>query len=229
MPHMNSMQSTMSPQALVYIHFTLLTYAPEQICLLHCIYMSHYPTTLVYIQTPHYCIYICKTSNPAGFEFSSNIHKYYIIWQPYLFFIINDHLSISCLVDIYLFSVFIQKPVQPVYTCVFCFLYLYQNLCNLYTHVYNTNEVLGWQPQRFNICKWYLFFHSHDPFSIPFSEVICPVRFLLQFINISYLIAIVVLSRLLPLMDSLFGIYFSFSLLWQYLWKLNTTCIYTKY
>ena len=31
-PHMDSMQSTISPQALVY-NFTLLPYAPEQICL----------------------------------------------------------------------------------------------------------------------------------------------------------------------------------------------------
>ena len=27
-PHMNSMQSTFSPQALVYIHFTFLAYMP---------------------------------------------------------------------------------------------------------------------------------------------------------------------------------------------------------
>ena len=29
-PHMDPMQSIMSPGMLVYIHFTLLTYAPEQ-------------------------------------------------------------------------------------------------------------------------------------------------------------------------------------------------------
>ena len=34
MPHMNSMESTMQPRVLVYIHFTLLAYAPEQIYLL---------------------------------------------------------------------------------------------------------------------------------------------------------------------------------------------------
>ena len=41
--YMNSLQPTMWPGILVYIHFTLLAYAPEQICLLHCIYIpAHY-------------------------------------------------------------------------------------------------------------------------------------------------------------------------------------------
>ena len=50
--HMNSMQPTMSWQALVYIHFTLLAYALEHICLPHKTYMSHYTSNIVYMQTP---------------------------------------------------------------------------------------------------------------------------------------------------------------------------------
>ena len=40
--HMNSIQSIMWPKALIYINFTLLAYAPKQICMLHHICMSHY-------------------------------------------------------------------------------------------------------------------------------------------------------------------------------------------
>ena len=39
LPHMNSLQSTMWSKALVYIHFTLLAYAPEEICLPHHTYV----------------------------------------------------------------------------------------------------------------------------------------------------------------------------------------------
>ena len=73
-PDMNIMIYTMSPQALVYIHFTLLTNAPEQICMPHCI-----------------CIYCCITSvttyklhisahvsNLVGCELSSNMLMYYV-------------------------------------------------------------------------------------------------------------------------------------------------------
>ena len=55
MPHMTSMQSTIWPGTMVYIHFTLLPYATEQLCLSHCTCMSHYTFTVVYIQTLHYC------------------------------------------------------------------------------------------------------------------------------------------------------------------------------
>ena len=57
---MNSMQLIMWPEALVYIYFSLLPYAPEQICLPHCIYMSHCTSAVVYIQTPHYCSHPSK-------------------------------------------------------------------------------------------------------------------------------------------------------------------------
>ena len=59
--HMNSLQPIMWPKALVYINFTLLAYVPEQICLLHCTYMSHCISTVVYIETPHYCTHPSKT------------------------------------------------------------------------------------------------------------------------------------------------------------------------
>ena len=39
MTHMNSLQSTVLPQALVYLHFTVLIYAPEQIYAYHIVYV----------------------------------------------------------------------------------------------------------------------------------------------------------------------------------------------
>ena len=57
LPHMSSMQSTMSAQAVAYINFTSLTYTPKQIFLQHCICVSYHTSTVVYIQTAQYCIY----------------------------------------------------------------------------------------------------------------------------------------------------------------------------
>ena len=45
------MTSIMPPEALTNIHSTLLAYAPEQMCLLHCTNMSHRTSTVVYIWT----------------------------------------------------------------------------------------------------------------------------------------------------------------------------------
>ena len=54
--HMNSLQSTIWPRELVYIHFTLLAYAPKQVCLPHCICMSHCIASVVYITIePQWC------------------------------------------------------------------------------------------------------------------------------------------------------------------------------
>ena len=61
--HLNSLQSAMWPQALIHIHFILLSYASEQICPPHCTYMSHYITTIIYIWTQHYCTYHSKKKN----------------------------------------------------------------------------------------------------------------------------------------------------------------------
>ena len=64
-PHVNSMQSTMSPQALVYMHFRLLT--PAQV---------NMPATLhVYIQLHYYSS--LHIGDPVGFQLSSNTHMYY--------------------------------------------------------------------------------------------------------------------------------------------------------
>ena len=49
------MQSIMQPQTLVNIHFTLLAYAPELVCLSHCTFMSKSTNNVVYIYIPHYC------------------------------------------------------------------------------------------------------------------------------------------------------------------------------
>ena len=55
--HMNSMQSTILPQAMVYMNFTSLTYDPEQIFLPNCKCVSHCANNEVCIWTPDYCIY----------------------------------------------------------------------------------------------------------------------------------------------------------------------------
>ena len=57
---MNLLQSTIRPWKLVYINFKLLALDSEQICILHCIQRSHCTATVVYIQTPHSCIYKLK-------------------------------------------------------------------------------------------------------------------------------------------------------------------------
>ena len=44
--HMNSLQSTMLPEALLYNHFTLLAYAPAQVYLPHCTCLSHSMSTI---------------------------------------------------------------------------------------------------------------------------------------------------------------------------------------
>ena len=55
--HMSSLQSTMWPETLVYIHFTLLAYTPEHTCLPYCICMSHHLATVLYILNLHHCTY----------------------------------------------------------------------------------------------------------------------------------------------------------------------------
>ena len=54
-PHMNTLQSIIWPEALLYMYSTLLEYATEQICLPHCTYMSHCISTVGSIYTIHYC------------------------------------------------------------------------------------------------------------------------------------------------------------------------------
>ena len=58
--HIKSLQSTLWPETLVYIHFTLLAYTLEQICLWHCthipphVYCTLYTDpTLLYISKQH--------------------------------------------------------------------------------------------------------------------------------------------------------------------------------
>ena len=57
MCHMDSLQSTMRQQTLIYIYFTLLAYIPEQICLPHYTCMSICSFAVVFIYTQCYCIY----------------------------------------------------------------------------------------------------------------------------------------------------------------------------
>ena len=49
LPHINSKQSPMSSQAEVYLHFTLLAYTSEQICLPHCTCTSHCTNKVAYV------------------------------------------------------------------------------------------------------------------------------------------------------------------------------------
>ena len=54
---MNSSQSILLPQALVYVPFKLLAYVPEHICLPHQICMSHCTSNKVYMKSLHDCTY----------------------------------------------------------------------------------------------------------------------------------------------------------------------------
>ena len=53
----------MWPTALVYIHFTLLAYAPKQICLQHCPGISHGTFNVGFTYSPNYCIHPLKVNN----------------------------------------------------------------------------------------------------------------------------------------------------------------------
>ena len=56
-PHINAVEWTVQLEALLYIHFTLFAYAPEQIGLPHCTCMSHCNYIALHIQTPYYFTY----------------------------------------------------------------------------------------------------------------------------------------------------------------------------
>ena len=113
--NMNSVQSTVSPQTLVYIYFTLLTNVSEQICLPHCICMSYCITTVVYIRL-HFTAYISKTSKAVGFELNSNMPMYYAF---------DNHIYSISSVTTYIFldlktffSAFLPMTLDSVHTCV---------------------------------------------------------------------------------------------------------------
>ena len=55
MSHMKSLLSAMWPGVLAYMNFTLLASNPEQIIPLHCKYMFHCTSTVVYICTIQEC------------------------------------------------------------------------------------------------------------------------------------------------------------------------------
>ena len=58
--HINSMQSITWPEALVYIH-SHYWHMPLNKCVCHIAHsMSHYTSTLAYIQNPHYCTHPSK-------------------------------------------------------------------------------------------------------------------------------------------------------------------------
>ena len=73
-PHMNSVQSTIFPQALLYMHFTL-TYVLSRYAY-HIDYVSIIVLLLWYTYRLHITAYANKTSNPIGFKLSSYVHIY---------------------------------------------------------------------------------------------------------------------------------------------------------
>ena len=58
----------------IYIHFTLMVYAPEQICLPHCTYMYHCTATVVYIKTPH----------KSHITYKTGTYMFYLPWYIHL-------------------------------------------------------------------------------------------------------------------------------------------------
>ena len=105
-----------SPKALVYIYFTLLTYTHEQICLLHCICMSHYTNTVIYIWL-HITEHVSQTSNSAGFELRSNMHIYYVSGN-HIYCLSSMTTSVFLAWKTFLISVFMSITLEIVHTCV---------------------------------------------------------------------------------------------------------------
>ena len=73
-PHVNSLQSTMSLQVLVNIHFTLLGYASEHICLPHQTCMPHCTSNVVYMWTPQILYVQVKQNNELQLYHTINIY-----------------------------------------------------------------------------------------------------------------------------------------------------------
>ena len=110
----------------------------------------------------------------------------------------GNHIYFLSLITTYVFLVW------QVYF-VFC---IYANTLVTGHMLYNTHVVLGWQPQIFYIWKPFVLSFLYDHLSIPCFTVIfmfwISPQVFLQFINISHLAAIFVLSHLWPLIASLF-------------------------
>ena len=122
-----------------------------------------------------------------------------------------------------------------VWQTYFVFCIYANNFEKLYTHIYNAHEVLSWEPQILYICKPYFFFHIYDPLSIPCLAVIflfiflqMPIKFLLQFIKISYLGAILFFHIYDHLRISRLADIFLFPYLCQYLFKIVYTSVYIQ-
>ena len=164
------------------------------------------------LQRLHITEYIGKTSKPVGFQLSSNIIC--TMHMTTIFIIINNHLYIPCLTDI------------------FGFLNSCQKFGNC-THINNALEVLSGQSQIFYICKQYLFLHNYYSFSIPCLAVIfvfCKCLGNFTPIHIYFTIGSHRCSfTSLKLTDSLFGRHISFSLYMPISFKIRHMCIYTKY
>ena len=155
----------------------------------------------------HIAACVCNTSNPVGFELSSNMHMHYVF---------GDHIY-SLSITTYIFLAW--------WTYFFC----------IYTkNIGNASEVLSWQPQIFYIYKPYLFFQIYDPLSIPCLAVIFVVLFyksILCFAALhkhSHLAAIVIFSHPWPFMDSLFGSHITFSLFMPKCFKIIHICVYIQ-
>ena len=103
-PHIKCVPSTMSPQALVYIHFTLMTYAPA---IFHMYIPLHINSTLLHLQVKPVC---CDLSSNIHIYYEFSIHIYSlpsVTTSVFLFF-----------TDIFLFSVFMLITWETIHQCV---------------------------------------------------------------------------------------------------------------
>ena len=79
--------------AVVYIHFTLLAYASEQICMPHYTYLSHCTTTVIYIRTADIALknlqllftmllpYMCQQVFPSNAKYMPHIKSVHVHMQ----------------------------------------------------------------------------------------------------------------------------------------------------
>ena len=75
-PLLNSLQSTLSSQALTCIQFKLLTYAPWQICLPHQTSKSHCTSNTVCMKMPYY--YTCMSNKTTNSNFICHTVSIYV-------------------------------------------------------------------------------------------------------------------------------------------------------
>ena len=133
------------------------------------------------------------------------------------------NIYILCVWQTYFFCIYANNFINCTHTCIMCMkcsadsiLILHLYVIFVPSHLWSLSIPCLAVILFFFVCFVFFFFLQMD------------MKFLLQFINISYLAALLVLLYLWPLMDSLFGRHISFSLFLPISFGFVHTCVYLQ-